>query len=75
MMTVTALVVQLFLLYRYVTDICLARELDIDEPTHDCSSVFILTRQYLIYIPLVAIAVGSFVGGMIVGIKVWLADT
>ncbi|RXW16288.1 hypothetical protein EST38_g9569 [Candolleomyces aberdarensis] len=38
-------------------------------------AVLILTRKYIIYVPLVAIAVGAFVGGMIVGIKVWLADT
>ncbi|RXW23159.1 hypothetical protein EST38_g2682 [Candolleomyces aberdarensis] len=38
-------------------------------------SVLILTKQYIIYVPLIAIAVSSFAGGMTVGIKVWLADT
>ncbi|KAJ2932339.1 hypothetical protein H1R20_g4752, partial [Candolleomyces eurysporus] len=46
-----------------------------DELTIRSSSVLILTKRYIIYVPLVAIAVSSFSGGMIVGIKVWLADT
>ncbi|KAJ2914711.1 hypothetical protein MD484_g5716, partial [Candolleomyces efflorescens] len=50
-------------------------ELDADALLFLLYRVLILTRRYLILAPLVAIAMGSFVGGMIVGIKVWLADT